>query len=74
MKCWSPASRLHRHACAKTPARRGDKVMGIENLSLQPGKLKKDRLKQLPKKNFSFAKLDISNSFRAPEDLQAGEA
>jgi len=48
--------------CAKRLLARGDKVIGIDNLSpYNPVKLKKDRLKQLPKKNFSFAKLDISN-------------
>jgi UDP-glucuronate 4-epimerase len=48
--------------CARRLLSRGDKVIGIDNLSpYNPVKLKKDRLKQLPKKNFSFAKLDISN-------------
>ena len=48
--------------CARRLLSRGDKVIGIDNLSpYNPIKLKKDRLKQLPKKNFSFAKLDISN-------------
>lgn len=48
--------------CAKRLLARGDKVIGVDNLSpYYSVKLKRDRLKQLPKKNFSFAKLDISN-------------
>lgn len=48
--------------CAQRLLARGDKVLGIDNLSSYYSvKLKKDRLKQLPGKNFAFEKLDIAN-------------
>jgi UDP-glucuronate 4-epimerase len=48
--------------CAKRLLARGDRVVGVDNLSpYYSVALKKDRLKQLPKKNFSFAKVDIAN-------------
>src|SRR4051812_17819553 len=48
--------------CAQRLLARGDKVLGLDNLSpYYPVKLKKDRLKQLPGKNFAFEKLDIAN-------------
>jgi UDP-glucuronate 4-epimerase len=49
--------------CAQRLLARGDKVLGIDNLSpYYSVKLKKDRLKQLPRKNFAFEKLDIANT------------
>jgi len=49
--------------CAQRLLARGDKVLGIDNLSpYYSVKLKKDRLKQLPRKNFAFEKLDIANA------------
>jgi UDP-glucuronate 4-epimerase len=49
--------------CAQRLLARGDKVLGVDNLSpYYSVKLKKDRLKQLPGKNFAFEKLDIANS------------
>jgi len=48
--------------CAQRLLARGDKVVGIDNLSSYYSvRLKKDRLKQLPRKNFAFEKLDIAN-------------
>src|SRR3982074_1893224 len=48
--------------CAQRLLARGDKVLGIDNLSpYYSVRLKKDRLKQLPKKNFAFKKLDIAD-------------
>src|SRR4051812_14338529 len=48
--------------CAKKLLARGDKVVGIDNLSpYYPVKLKQDRLKQLSgEKGFSFQKLDLT--------------
>ena len=49
--------------CAARLLGRGDKVVGIDNLSpYYPVKMKKDRLAQLPRKGFSFAKLDLANA------------
>jgi UDP-glucuronate 4-epimerase len=49
--------------CAQRLLARGDKVLGIDNLSSYYSvRLKKDRLKQLPGKNFTFEKLDVANS------------
>lgn len=49
--------------CAQRLLARGDKVLGVDNLSpYYSVRLKKDRLKQLPRKNFAFEKLDIANS------------
>src|ERR1700694_5540598 len=48
--------------CAQRLLARGDKVLGVDNLSpYYDVKLKKDRLKLLKSRNFSFAKLDIAN-------------
>jgi UDP-glucuronate 4-epimerase len=48
--------------CAQRLLARGDKVVGVDNLSpYYSVKLKKDRLKQLPRKGFSFVKLDVSH-------------
>jgi UDP-glucuronate 4-epimerase len=49
--------------CCKRLLARGDRVVGIDNFSTyyDPA-LKKDRLKQLPAKNFAFEKLDITNA------------
>ncbi|HEX9398063.1 MAG TPA: NAD-dependent epimerase/dehydratase family protein [Burkholderiales bacterium] len=49
--------------CAQRLLARGDKVIGIDNLSpYYPVKLKLDRLKQLKHKNFSFRKIDIADA------------
>lgn len=50
------------HACRRLLAR-GDRVVGLDNFSTyyDPA-LKRDRLKQLPAKNFTFEKLDITNA------------
>ena len=49
--------------CAARLLARGDKVVGVDNLSpYYSVKLKRDRLKQLRAKGFSFAQLDISNA------------
>jgi len=49
--------------CAQRLLARGDKVLGVDNLSSYYSvKLKKDRLKQLRGKGFAFEKLDIANA------------
>jgi UDP-glucuronate 4-epimerase len=49
--------------CCKRLLARGDRVVGLDNFSTyyDPA-LKRDRLKQLPAKNFAFEKLDITNA------------
>ena len=48
--------------CARRLLARGDKVAGLDNLNdYYPVKLKKDRLKQLPSKNFAFEKVDLAD-------------
>jgi UDP-glucuronate 4-epimerase len=47
--------------CAQRLLARGDKVLGVDNLSpYYDVKLKKDRLQLLKSRNFSFAKLDLA--------------
>src|SRR5262245_59286255 len=49
--------------CAQRLLARGDKVMGVDNLSpYYPVKLKRDRLALLKHKNFSFKKIDIADA------------
>src|SRR5260221_11259043 len=49
--------------CAQRLLARGDKVLGVDNLSpYYDVKLKKDRLKLLKSRNFAFEKLDIANA------------
>ena len=49
--------------CARRLLARGDKVAGLDNLNdYYPVKLKKDRLKQLPARNFSFEKIDLADA------------
>jgi UDP-glucuronate 4-epimerase len=49
--------------CAMRLLARGDEVLGIDNLSpYYPVELKKDRLKQIPEKGFSFEALDIADA------------
>ena len=49
--------------CAQRLLARGDKVLGVDNLSSYYSvKLKKDRLKQLAGKGFAFERLDIANA------------
>jgi UDP-glucuronate 4-epimerase len=49
--------------CAQRLLARGDKVLGIDNLSpYYPVALKRDRLGQLKHRNFTFQKVDISDS------------
>jgi UDP-glucuronate 4-epimerase len=48
--------------CARRLLARGDKVAGLDNLNdYYSVKLKKDRLKQLPAKNFAFEKVDLAD-------------
>ena len=48
--------------CARRLLARGDKVAGLDNLNdYYSVKLKKDRLKQLPSKNFAFEKVDLAD-------------
>ncbi len=48
--------------CARRLLARGDKVAGLDNLNdYYAVKLKKDRLKQLPAKNFAFEKVDLAD-------------
>jgi UDP-glucuronate 4-epimerase len=49
--------------CVQRLLARGDKVLGVDNLSdYYPVKLKRDRLKQLKHKNFRFLRADIANA------------
>jgi UDP-glucuronate 4-epimerase len=49
--------------CAQRLLARGDKVVGVDNLSdYYPVKLKRDRLKLLEHKNFRFHRADIGNA------------
>jgi UDP-glucuronate 4-epimerase len=53
--------------CAQRLLARGDKVIGLDNLNdYYPVKLKRDRLKLLKHKNFSFEQIDIAKD----KDLQ----
>jgi UDP-glucuronate 4-epimerase len=49
--------------CAQRLLARGDRVIGVDNLSpYYDVKLKKDRLKQLKSRNFGFEKIDVANA------------